>query len=248
MVQAIISKEYRNIPIHECGEPLLPIPPDKYAFFDPPPYMSMGAEYGAVSPWMLRKGVLEALAQAQAWLQRQRPGWKIMMFDVYRPNSVQIYMVEREFGIKACDAGLDPRKLTPEQHAMLAEKVFRYWAVPSDDPTTPPLHSTGAVMDITLADETGREVDMGSPIDQGAPPAAPDYFVMATDLVGRQAHKNRQLLYNAMRAGGFHQHPGEWWHFSKGDQLWAYLERQKTHNSHIVAIYGRADLLQRKAV
>lgn len=236
-------KAFRTIPIKECGEPLVPIPKNLFAFFDPPPYMACGADYGSASPWMLRSGVLKALTEAQTFLQSKRPGWKIMLFDVYRPNSVQIFMVEREFGIKAKDAGLDPAHITPEQREKLAERVFKYWSIPSDDPLTPPPHSTGATMDITLADEHGREVDMGSPTDEGAPPAVPDYFTNATDARGKQAHANRLLLREAMQSAGFRQHPGEWWHFSKGDQLWASLEHE-SGNASATAIYGRADLVK----
>lgn len=212
--------------------------------FDPPPYKAFGADYGGASPWMLRQGVLDALLAAQKRLQAKRAGWKIMLFDLYRPNSVQVFMVEREFGIKAREAGLDPAALTKAQRDSLAEKVFKYWAIPSTDPATPPPHSTGSAMDITLADEYGREVDMGSAIDEGAPPAAPDYFATASDEAGRKAHQNRELLREIMLAEGFHQHPGEWWHFSRGDQLWAWLEREKGHNPKANAIYGRADLLK----
>ena len=238
-------KAYRTIPIHECGEPLVPVPEGLFARFDPAPYAALGADYGAASPWMLRQGVLAALERAQTRLQTERPGWRIMLFDLYRPNNVQTFMVEREFGLKARAAGYDPAALTLDQRAELAEHVFRYWAVPSDDPATPPPHSTGAALDITLADEGGREVDMGSPIDEGAAPAAPDYFAAATDLAGRAAHANRLLLRDVMQAEGFHQHSGEWWHFSRGDQLWAWTERQRAPATDSVARYGRADLVHK---
>lgn len=237
-------KAYRTIPIIECGEPLVSAPDGLFARFDPPPYIAFGASYGEANPWMLRKGVLTALTAAQKRLQQKRPDWQIMLFDAYRPNAVQIFMVEREFGIKAREAGLDPARLTPEQREKLGEKVFKYWAIPSMDPATPPPHSTGSAMDITLADEHGREVDMGSPIDEGAPPAAPDYFANAANESGKRAHINRCLLRDAMKAEGFHQHPDEWWHFSKGDQLWAWLERQNGANPTATAIYGRADLVK----
>ena len=238
-------KAYRTIPIVECGEPLVPVPDGVFARFDPAPYVAFGADYGGESPWMLRLGVLNALTAAQKRLQAKKPGWHIMLFDIYRPRPVQVYMVEREFGIKAREAGLDPTRLTPEQREKLAEKVFKYWAIPSDDPATPPPHSTGSAMDITLADEQGREVDMGSAIDEGAAPADPDYFASARDEAGRHAHANRSLLREVMVAEGFRQHPDEWWHFSKGDQLWAWLEREKGGKPATTAIYGRADLLKR---
>jgi D-alanyl-D-alanine dipeptidase len=37
-----------------------------------------------------------------------------------------------------------------------------------------------------------------------------------------------------MESQGFAQHPNEWWHFSYGDQLWAWQRSQSE------AIYGRA--------
>jgi D-alanyl-D-alanine dipeptidase len=36
-----------------------------------------------------------------------------------------------------------------------------------------------------------------------------------------------------MGEAGFAQHPGEWWHFSWGDQLWAWRTQQPG------AVYGR---------
>lgn len=239
-----MHKPYRTIPIHECGEPLVHIPDGVFARFEPAPYIAFGADYGHASPWMLRQGVFDALTAAQKRLHHKHPDWKIMLFDAYRPNTVQIFMVEREFGIKAREAGLDPANLTIEQREKLGEKVFKYWAIPSTDPATPPPHSTGSAMDITLADAQGREVDMGSPIDEGALPAAPDYFANAIDEAGKNAHANRSLLRDVMLAEGFRQHPDEWWHFSKGDQLWAWLERESGQNPAATAIYGRADLLK----
>lgn len=221
----------------------MPIPDGLFARFDPHPYTVLGAPYGDANPWMLRQGVLQALTRAQARLQALRQGWKIMLFDAYRPNSVQIFMVEREFGIKAKDAGLDPHNLTAQQREQLAAKVFKYWSMPSMDPATPPPHSTGAAMDITLADAAGREVDMGSPIDEGAPPADPDYFAYATDAAGQKAHENRRLLQQIMLAEGFCQYPAEWWHFSRGDQIWALHRRESGADPAATAIYGRADLL-----
>jgi D-alanyl-D-alanine dipeptidase len=237
-------KLYRTIAINECGEALVSIPSGLFAQFDPPPYIALGADYGNESPWMLRVGVVNALLAAQRRLQVKHPGWKIMLFDAYRPRSVQTYMVEREFGIKAKKAGHDPQNLTPEQRKQLSEKVFKYWAIPSDDPKNPPPHTTGAALDLTLADEKGREIDMGSPIDEGTPPAAPDYFAKATDTASQQAHANRILLRTIMEAETFHQHPEEWWHFSRGDQLWAWVERQTRANPTATAFYGRADLLK----
>jgi D-alanyl-D-alanine dipeptidase len=99
-------------------------------------------------------------------------------------------------------------------------------------------------MDITLANADGDEVDMGSPIDEGAPPAAPNFFASASDPGTRRAHLHRGLLRHVMEAEGFRQHPGEWWHFSLGDQLWAWIVRETGGPRDTTAIYGRADLVK----
>jgi len=231
-------KPYRQIPIQECGESLVAIPKDTFAFFEPHPYLALGAPYGNASPWFLRKDILTRLQRAQRNLQQFRPSWKIKLFDAYRPNEVQAFMVEREFHLQAKATGLDPVK----DQDKLYEKAYRVFAIPSEDPLTPPPHSTGAAIDCTLADETGQEVDMGSPIDENSDRSNPDYYATAADAVGKQAEANRMLLNEVMVAEGFHRHESEWWHFSYGDQIWAWTERQKNPGGEAVAIYGRARL------
>lgn len=220
-------KPYHIIPICECGEPLVRMPSDVLAFFDPPPYMKLGAPYGKTSPRMLRQSVLDALLRAQA---RLTGGLRLMIFDAYRPRDVQAFMVEREF---AAQARLHPA-LDKEN---LAELVYQFWALPSDDPATPSPHSTGAAIDCTLMDAEGREVDMGSPIDEVSERSYPDYFAQAEDEAGRRMHANRLLLRNVIIAEGFRNHKNEWWHFSLGDQYWAWREREDG-NLEAVARYG----------
>lgn len=237
-------KSYRTIPINECGEPLVPIPPENFVFFDPPPYLAFGAPYGDASPWVLRFGVLQALQKVQENLARLRPGWKIMVFDAYRPNAVQAFMVDREFRLQAEAANLDPTRLTETEQERLALKVFRIWGVPSENPDTPPPHSTGGAVDCTLADETGREVNMGSPIDENSDRSNPDHFATSLTAIEQEAHTNRTLLHDLMKAEGFQRHDGEWWHFSLGDQYWAWQQRKAEAQSEATARYGRADLVK----
>jgi len=234
-------KPYRSIPIRECREPLVAIPRNEFAFFDPHFYVALGAPYGGESPWMLRESILESLQKAQRTLQALKPGWKILLFDAYRPNAVQAFMVERELTILARQAGLTPTALTLNQREQLMEKVWRIWGIPSADPATPPPHSTGAVFDCTLIDEKGIEVDMGSPLDENSDRSNPDYFSLSTSPKEQQAHAHRTLLNDILCAEGFIRNPTEWWHFSRGDQLATWVNRDK--NPDAVAIYGRADLL-----
>jgi D-alanyl-D-alanine dipeptidase len=231
------------MPIRECGEALLPIPPGLFILTDPPPYMAFGAPYSGASPWMLRKSVLDALTRAQTRLGELKPGWKILIFDAYRPNAVQVFMVEREYALQAKAAGLDPAALTDAEREKLTSKVLRIWGIPSEDPAAPPLHSTGGAVDITLADETGREVDMGGAIDENSDRSNPDHYAGAQDKAGRRFHANRELLNHIMTSEDFCRMRDEWWHFSKHDQYWAWRERETGRDPAAVALYGRADLV-----
>jgi zinc D-Ala-D-Ala dipeptidase len=232
-------KPYQQIPIIECGEPLVPIPLDRFAVTSPHPYEQLGAPYGDRSPFFLRPGVLDRLQNAQTHLQHHHPHWRIQIFDAYRPVEVQQYMVDYSFNQLVTTAELSSTELTPAQRQTFQEQVHQFWAVPSLDPATPPPHSTGAAVDVTLIDAENRSVEMGSPIDEISPRSYPDYFAHHGDPAGIQYQIHRQILAQAMRSAGFQQHPNEWWHFSFGDQLWAWLSQSKTATRSEIARYGR---------
>lgn len=236
-------KTYQSVPIAECHEPQVAIPDQPFAFTQPHAYVALGAPYGGASPWMLRQGVLDALLTAQEALNAMQAGWRLKLFDAYRPVAVQAYMVWREFRIQAERAGHslaaydDPAELEkhdPDLYVVLAAKVFEFWGIPSDDPRTPPPHSTGAAIDLTLQDALGREAPMGCPIDETTARAYPDYYAAATAPELRAYDENRRLLNTVMSAAGFSRHANEWWHFSMGDQMWAWASRAPQ------ARYGRA--------
>ncbi|AFY70512.1 D-Ala-D-Ala dipeptidase [Thalassoporum mexicanum PCC 7367] len=237
-------KPYQNVPIIESSEPLVDIPTE-FAFFQPHMYSLLGAPYADKSPFSLRSGVLQRLIKAQAYLQLQCPNWKIKIFDAYRPIAVQKFMVEHERSQLAKAKSWDLNQLSSQQEQELIAEVLNFWAIPSEDPATPPPHSTGAAIDITLVDHNQTAVNMGSPIDEISPRSIPDYFAAIDTPAAQQAHANRELLFACMHQAGFERHPNEWWHFSYGDQLWAWLRSQNntlaknTENSAINAMYGR---------
>ena len=233
-------RPWSPIPIHDNGEPLVELPAPVLRL-EPHPYRIAGAPFGdGASPFRLRRGVIERLLQAQAGLERQRPGWKLAVFDGWRPLAVQAFMVEHTITLECERLGLDPRRDSPEREAVIAS-VGRFWAPPSNDPTTPPPHSTGAAIDLTLADATGQTVEMGSAIDAIGAVSEPDHFRrVGADLPAgadrdqaRLWDGHRRLLASVMEGAGFAQHPNEWWHFSYGDQLWAWRLGQAQ------ACYGR---------
>ncbi len=227
-------KPYQKIPIVECGEPLVPIPLEQFAVESPHPYQKVGAPYGETSPYHLRQSVLTALIAAQSQLQQQHPGWRIQIFDAYRPVAVQQFMVDHTFNEVVRAEKLNPKTLSNDQQQAIWQEVYKIWAVPSLDPLTPPPHSTGAAVDITLVGATGQVIDMGSAIDELSPRSHPDYYADRSEL---PYHAYRQLLRDVMHSAGFQRHPGEWWHFCLGDQMWAWLcGREKPT---FTARYGR---------
>jgi D-alanyl-D-alanine dipeptidase len=236
------KRPYHAIPIIECGEPLLRLNAESgFVFEDPHPYRAAGAPYGEADPFALRAGIAQKLQGAQTLLQSRKPGWRIKIFDGYRPVAVQAYMVAQAFCQAAEEEELDPYQLTDAQRDKVNEKVYRLWGPPNTDPLAPPSHSTGAAVDCTLVDEAGREIDMGSPIDFNGEISSSDYFAAAPDASGRAFHQNRTLLHDILHAQGFMRHPEEWWHFSFGDQYWAWLRRKAGDSGQEHAIYGRVE-------
>jgi D-alanyl-D-alanine dipeptidase len=241
-------KPYQQVPVVECGEPLVTIQLEQFAVVFPHPYQQLGAPYGERSPYHLRQSVLDNLIKAQTNLQQCCPGWRIQIFDAYRPVLVQQFMVDHVYAEIIQCQGLNSKNLTESQHHAILQQVYQLWAIPSLDPKTPPPHSTGGAIDVTLVDDAGQTVFMGSPIDELSPRSHPDYFAaIANDpTLGSAereqaylADRNRQLLKRIMCAAGFQRHPGEWWHFCLGDQMWAWLTQQQMPENAVVACYGR---------
>jgi D-alanyl-D-alanine dipeptidase len=232
-------KPYQTIPIVECNEPLVVIPHDRFILENPPAYVKLGADYQGKSPYYLREGVLNRLIKSREKLAEIQPQWRIKIFDAYRPVWVQQFMVNYTFNSICVDRVLDKNTLTSEEKASIYEEVYQIWAIPSDNLLTPPPHSTGAALDITLVAENGKDVDMGGEIDELSARSNPDYYKSFTSPQEIVFHRNREILLEIMTYGGFRRHQGEWWHFSYGDQMWAWLENTDNAQLNCVAQYGR---------
>jgi zinc D-Ala-D-Ala dipeptidase len=234
-------KPYQQIEINECGEPLVPIPPEYFAFETPHPYQKLGAPYHnskADSPYYLRQGVVDSLVAAQTQLQQNHQNLQILIFDAYRPVEVQQFMVDYTFNQIAVAQGCE-FPVSEDKRQVIIEHVYQFWAVPSLDRATPPPHSTGAALDVTLVDQNQRQIDMGSAIDEISERSYPDYYAAGDEPQKQEYHRRRQILKNAMNAAGFQQHPHEWWHFCQGDQMWAWLTNYNNSGTQVIARYGR---------
>jgi zinc D-Ala-D-Ala dipeptidase len=231
-------KPYQHLPIQASADPLVELPAH-FARCEPHAYARLGAPYTDYSPFALRQGVVDRLTQAQDCLQHLQPGWRLQIFDGYRPVAVQQFMVDYTLAEVLRDRGWHSDTVTPEQHQIALAQVHQFWAIPNHNPLTPPPHSTGGAVDLTLIDALGQPVDMGSPIDELSPRSHPEHYIGLADAQAQTADRHRQLLAHCMAQAGFERHYHEWWHFSYGDQLWAWLRNRRELGQVAIAQYGR---------
>ncbi|WP_320674480.1 M15 family metallopeptidase [Prochlorococcus sp. MIT 1341] len=233
-------RPWATVPILDNGESLCLIPNSLHRL-TPHPYVALGAPYvDGIDPFWLREGVVSRLVAAEDQLLRSVSGYRLAIFDAWRPIAVQAFMfqhaVDEECRLKGVSQ--TESKDSPKMRAIL-EEVKQFWASPSEDPSTPPPHSTGGAVDLTLVDLQGKEVEMGGEIDEISVISKPNYYALKAEKYKESDffrwHNRRLILADVMRDLGFAQHPNEWWHFSYGDQLWAWSEGRKN------AVYGKSN-------
>ncbi len=93
-----------------------------------------------------------------------------------------------------------------------AAQAALWEACPDENYVYPPwkgsMHTRGVAVDLTLADRTGRPLNMGTPFDDMSPRSHP-----SSTEVGAEAIRNRMWLAGLMVSAGFEAIETEWWHF-----------------------------------
>ena len=150
--------------------------------------------YGRLDCAWLRREAAEGLEAAAAWLNTQRPGWRLRVLDALRPQRVQE-------AIWVDVAG------TPAQE---------YFA----NPERGSIHSYGMAVDVTLLLPDGTEADMGSGFDEMTLASHPALHAqhLASGVLTARHVAERECLLAAMQHGGYAGIPNEWWHFDHGDR------------------------------
>ena len=226
-------KIWNQVPIEENEDKLITIP-NCFKFFNPHPYFSLGAPYDLKNGiWKLREKVVSRLIKANEYLKLRNKSFNLLIYDGWRPIQVQEFMFNRAF-VSACKRlDIDASAKDMKQYPQIQKKVEQFWAFPSFDEKSPPPHSTGGALDVTFADKYGNILDMGSDIDQMDEKSKPNFYNKIESKDAKVFNYRRNLLKEIMTQFEFVQHPNEWWHFSYGDQLWAW----KNKKSH--ALYGK---------
>ena len=92
----------------------------------------------------------------------------------------------------------------------------------------PPPHTTGGAVDLVLADADGNVLDLTSPFDAADSKCWP----FATSGLSEPARRHRDIMKTALERAGLTNYPSEYWHWSYGDQGWAY------RGGHANALFG----------
>lgn len=164
---------------------------------------------GAPETLFVRAGVRERLLQAARALPEDIA---LLVFDGYRPLSVQQYLFDQYWA----DIAASAPELTDDA---VRQRVLRFVAAPSPDPACPPPHRTGGAVDVVLVEAaTGAEIPMGTAADETAPASATRWFEERPE---EPFTTNRRLLFHAMIGAGFTNYRAEWWHYDFGNQRWA---------------------------
>ncbi|MGW7725026.1 M15 family metallopeptidase [Streptomyces canus] len=201
------------IPVRECEEPLVDVRDHEFRV-DPRKQDSLGA-FAHV-----REGVLSRLQHARSLLPA---GTDLLFIEGYRPLSLQQrYFTEYRNELAAAQPGWTIEQL---HHA-----ASRYVSPPEIAP-----HSAGAAVDVTLVDQDGHELDLGTRVNASPEESGGACFTHPPNLSDHARH-HRTLLLNAMEGAGFTNYGTEFWHFSVADRYDA-LMRQEPH-----ARYGPIEL------
>ena len=144
----------------------------------------------------LREGYLhpkaaQALVKAQKRLKELRPDLSLIIFDATRPMSIQQKM-------------WDVVKNTP-----------KYFYV-SNPARGGGMHNYGMAVDISICKVGGDTIPMGAKVDFMGDLSHIDHEaqLVAQHRITAEAKANRELLREAMAAGGFRPLRTEWWHFN----------------------------------
>ncbi|MFF4754683.1 M15 family metallopeptidase [Streptomyces sp. NPDC002514] len=188
------------MPVQECGERLVDVRRHGALLVDERTWHDAAGAFA-----QLRQGVLDRLAKAEAALPE---GTRLLFVEGYRPPFLQ----RRYFDEYAARLRADHPEWADDR---IRTAASRYVSPPEIAP-----HSAGAAVDVTLADDDGRELDLGTRLNATPEESAGACYTQAGNI-SREARIHREILGTALSAAGLVNYPTEWWHWSYGDRYWA---------------------------
>lgn len=140
----------------------------------------------------LHPDAMQSLQKAQRLLKELHPTYSLIVYDAARPMSVQQKMWDTVKG------------------------TSRYIYV-SNPARGGGLHNYGLAVDLSILDQNGIPLPMGTPVDHLGKDAhiTEEAQLVAQGKITAQERKNRLLLRQVMKEAGFRPLPSEWWHFNR---------------------------------
>ncbi|MDD4149566.1 MAG: M15 family metallopeptidase [Bacteroidales bacterium] len=150
--------------------------------------------YGDITNAFVQNECLIKLQTAYQVLQNKKPRYTFIVFDAVRSVEAQQLMWD------SIDVPVN----------------IKHWYVAN--PARGSIHNFGMALDISIVDDAGNVLDMGTKFDffgELAYPNKTEYFYKTGDLSEEQ-YQNRNLLMSIMADAGFYVSKTEWWHYNAG--------------------------------
>jgi len=153
-------------------------------------FMGKAVYKGITRAWLHPKAAA-MLIKASLLLRKEHPHWHLLIYDAARPMSVQKTMWILVRGTKNINYISNPNH-------------------------SGGLHNYGMAVDITIINEHGFPLPMGTPFDFFGPKAHinNEAFLLKSEQLTSEEYNNRLLLRRIMKKAGFHTIAYEWWHFN----------------------------------
>ncbi|CAN5465867.1 M15 family metallopeptidase [soil metagenome] len=202
--------DLRRIKIIENGEPLV-------NFLEIYPSLMLDRpRFDYERETFLRKSVAEKLFAANESLLSK--GMHLRIIEGWRPPFIQRRMYEWSWARFTA--------LHPEWSETRLRRTTNRFTAPMTEKVPPP-HTTGGAMDLALY-KGDTALQMVDPYEQRDHKG----FVANAPLLGDEAKRHREIMAEALLPTGITNYPSEYWHWSYGDQGWAY------RGGHDHAIYA----------
>jgi len=203
--------DLKRVPIVECGEPLVD-------FMQVCPGVILDRpRFNYRRETLVRERVAEAIRQAIAKLPKD---YHLAVVEGWRPMHIQRRMylgIWQRF-----------KEKHPDWSDVKMRRVVNRYTAPYDSPKVPPPHSTGGAIDVILVRADGSPYDHTTPYDRFDPTC----YSMDAPGLSEEASKTRQILNDIFADTVLTNYPSEYWHWSFGDQGWAY------RGGHEAAVYA----------
>lgn len=140
----------------------------------------------------LHPHAMKSLIQAQKLLKKYHSGYRLVIYDASRPMHIQQTMWDVVEGTKKSSYVSNPMNGGG-------------------------MHNYGLAVDISILNEKGDSIPMGTKVDYMGPCAHIDKEALLVQQrkITHQAKKNRELLRRVMTEAGFRPLRTEWWHFNR---------------------------------